>query len=121
MSRTLVNPRLNDKLENINTHTCTIQNFTTVKNSIGEDIKTWANLASHIDLKCFKGNDRGGELLLDDKTQRISNEVINLLGEYPLIKQQYRVIADSVTYNILSVDFDPSKNMTRLTIEVVLV
>jgi len=120
MSRTLVRTtRLNAKLGNIVTHTCTIQNFTTAKDDYQQDIKTWADLTDHVDLDCFMGNESGGELLQPDKTQKIDSQVVNIIGYKPLIKSSYRVIIDSVTYNILNVGFDPSKTLTRLNVEVV--
>ena len=120
MSRTLVRTtRLNKKLGNIKTHTCTIQNFTTAKDDYQQDIKSWVDLADHVDLDCFMGNESGGELLQPNKTQKIDSQVINIIGYKPLIKSSYRAIVDSVTYNILDVGFDPSKSETRLSVEVV--
>ena len=119
MSRTLVRTtRLNGKLENIATHTCTIQEVTNTKDDFSEDVESWSNISGLVDLPCFKGNESGGEALLPDRTQKIDSEVINIIGYKDTITSTNRVVVDSVTYDILNVGFDPSKTLTRLNVEV---
>ena len=119
MSRSLVRTtRLNEKLGIIATHTCTIQVNTPTKNDFQEDVEDWNNLADHVDLPCYKGNESGGETLLPDRTQKIDSEVVNIIGYKDTITSSHRVIIDSVIYDILNVGFDPSKSETRLNIEV---
>jgi len=99
--------------------TCTIQDFTTTLDAAHQPIKTWADLAGHIDLPCRKAPDRGGEFKRPDNTFARNVSIIEIAGYYSDIEVINRVVLDTKNYDILLVEYDGSSKLTRITAEIV--
>lgn len=83
----------------------------------------WMNLAGHVNLKCrvapiVKERPTGRE----DRNQRlevgIQDEHLVFQGYYPGIKRNHRIVLDDGRdFNVIDVDHDGNKVLTRLRIE----
>ena len=99
-------------------NTGTVQDFTITRDE-GEPTAAWANLAGHIDLDCAVSALTSKEIEALDKTIADSTHKALLTAYYPLIKQSYQFISDSVTYEITGVASDQHDTMTRLILKVI--
>ena len=99
--------------------TCTIQDFTEALDAAHQPIKTWADLAGHIDLPCRKAPGRGDEYKRPDQTYAINVSIIEIAGYYSTIEETYRVEIGTDYYDILLVEHDGSSKLTRITAEIV--
>jgi len=99
--------------------TCTIQDFTTTLDAAHEPIKTWVDLAGHVDLPCRKAPEKGGEYKRPDQTYATNVSIIEIAGYYNTIEETYRVKFGTDYYDILLVEHDGSSELTRITGEIV--
>ena len=118
-SSPLIHPSLLGRLWRFYPSTVTIQQYTAVQNTYGEEVKTWANLAAHIDLDCSRASAGGSEVKRPDGTVAISPWRIALAGTYTTIVPKMRAVLGGVTYDILDVQHDSQSETTYLDCEIV--
>lgn len=115
----LIDSRLLNQLADFFPDLCTIQSSTPTQGDSGELTDVWTNLAGHINLPCRKAPAGGREPRLPNITYTVGTHIILIRHYYSTITTSMRVVLDSINYNILAVEFDGDKEMTRLTVEVV--
>ena len=115
----LIDGRLLTDLADFFPSTCTIQDYTEANDAAHQPIKTWANLAAHIDLPCRKAPSKGDEFKRPDQTFATNVSIIEIAGYYDSIVETYRVVLDTDNYDILLVEHDGSSKLTRITAEIV--
>ena len=82
---------------------CTIQQASEVADSFGELVKTWANLAGHVDLPCRIAPatmGRSNEVRGQAQLYQVQNFIIALTGHYPAITEKMRAVVGSTNYDI---------------------
>jgi len=103
--------------------TVTIQQYTATQNAVGEEVKTWANVAGHVDLPCVIATpgmgSSGNESKRPDGTVSIWPRRIAIAAIYANITTKMRAVLGGVNYDILAVHHDSHSNMTSLDVEVV--
>jgi head-tail adaptor len=100
--------------------TVTIQQYTAVANSYGEEVKTWANVAGLVDLDCTIGPVRGREVKRPDGIVAVSPWRVALTSQETSIVPKMRAVASNgLTYDILAVEHDSHAHQTSLDCEVV--
>ena len=98
----------------------TIQQYTATQSTSGEEVKTWANLANHVDLACAVAAWHGREIKRPDGIIAVSPWRIAVAGHHPDILPKMRaVVTGGDTYDILVVQVDSHANMTALECEIV--
>ena len=118
-SSPLIHPSLLARLWRFYPSTVTIQQYTAVQNTYGEEVKTWANLAGHIDLDCSKAAAGGREVKRPDGTIAVSPWRIAIAGIYASITPKMHAVLGGVTFDILDVQHDSQSKTTYLDCEVV--
>ncbi len=123
MNNTLIHPKLASNQKNFFTDSATIQSYTEALDAVGQPIKTWADKLVTgeilVDIGATIGMSSGEEVKLKDKTYAISTHKILLRGNYTVTEKD-RVVIDSITFDILSVDKDSKKVFTRLLTRIVI-
>ena len=118
-SSPLIHPSLLDRLWRFYPSTVTIQQYTAVQDTDGAEIKTWANLAVHIDLDCSKAAAGGREVKRPDGTVAVSPWRIAIAGIHTSITPKMRAVLGGLTYDILNVQHDSQSQTTYLDCEIV--
>lgn len=118
-SSPLMHPSLLARMNHFYNSTVTIQEYTPAQNSYGEEVKAWANLASHIDLQCSRAAAGGREVKRPDGTIAISPWRIAISEYKPSIVPKMRAVLGSANYDILAVEHDSKGNTTSLDCEIV--
>lgn len=118
MTRTLIHSRLLSNLANFYPDTGTVQEKDPTQNSYGEESPGWTDLAGHVDLSCaIASMPNGSETKRPDGTIAIHVRRAALAGIYEDVLPKMQFVADSVAYNILSVQHDSRSKTTYLTLE----
>ena len=99
--------------------TVTIQQYTAIQDTDGAEIKTWANLAGHVDLACSRAAQGGNEQQRPDGTIAIAPWRIAITGNYPTVTPKMRAVLATINYDILAVQHDSQSDQTYLVVEVV--
>jgi len=104
--------------------TCTIQEATETRDDYGQPIPVWANVAGLVNLPCSfapisPGSPVAAEVKRSDGTIVIATHHIALSGLYTSILPTMRAVVLAVNYDILAVEFDSHRAMTRLRCEIV--
>ena len=119
---TFIDGRMFDSLSRLFALTCTIQASTETRNSSGQIVDSWANLAGHVDIPCVVGQAASGAATEQRRPQATivrTGHVIALGGYYPSITTKHRAVVSGTNWNILDVRHDPSGAYTELDVEVV--
>jgi len=114
----LIDPRMIDMLEDFFPEECTIKTFTETTNSFGVKVLTPVNFAGHVAIPCRKSPSSGTEIKKPDQTFSIGSHIIELMGYYPTIVTKMLAVIDTVSYDILAVEFDGEHELTRLSVEI---
>jgi hypothetical protein len=116
----IIHPAMLAKVQpNFYPASCTIQQATTVADSYGQPIPTWANLADHVDLSCrlSPGSPSSGdELRTQIQIYTVHMWIIALNGHYPDILETMRAVIDGTVYEIEQVQHDGNEKTTRLRV-----
>lgn len=115
----LIDGRMLAALGDFFPETCTIQEYSETNDAAHQPIKTWSDLAGHIDLPCRKAPAKGAEYKRPDQTIAVNVNIIEIAGFYNSINVKNRVVLDSTNYDILDVEFDGNSKLTRLSVEVI--
>ena len=102
--------------------TVTIQQYTSVPNTYGEEVKTWANVAGLVNLDCTiaPAQVRGREPRRPDGIVAVSPWRIALTSQETAIVPKMRAVASNgKTYDILAVEHDSHAHQTSLDCEIV--
>lgn len=115
----LIDSRLLTQLADFFPDLCTIQKSVPTQGDSGFLTDVWSDFAGHVSLPCRKSPIRGSEPRLPNMTYTINMCFITLRDYYNTITTSMRTQVNSINYNILAVEFDGQKEMTRLTVEIV--
>ena len=120
MQTAIVDTRLLGILAAFYNATCTIMEYTTVADTYGVPVRTWANKASHVNIACrIAPKSAGTEIKQPIQTYSASQMTITLSGNYPLIVAQMRAVVGGVNYDILGTRVDGFNVSTVLDVQVV--
>jgi len=101
------------------TSLCTISRSPEVSNDAGAPypLAPYEQLDGHVDIECIKAS-------LADSEEKATPEVLTrnlwqtiLAGYFPEITTRDRATVDGITYDIVGVDADSQRVMTRLTLQ----
>lgn len=100
---------------------CTIQAGAESRDALGQSIRTWSNLAGHVDLPCAIAEPirPGEEVETTEQSFARRSKRVALAGLYPSITESQRAIVDGVTYDIERVAQDSQSMTTYLDVEIV--
>jgi head-tail adaptor len=100
---------------------CTIQKDTPTRTSSGMEKSDWANLADHVAIHCRLApieTRQDQEVRQSDQTVTTAGWWALLRGYFPAITTKHRALMDDgAAYNIIGVDVDSERKMTRLTLQ----
>ena len=113
----LIDSRMTTKQADFFPQTCTIQTFNETQSSSGMPINTPADFLT--DIACRIAPTVGKEIKKPDGTYTVGSHVILLAGHYATITTKMVAVIDSITYDILAVEFDAEHETTRLPVQVV--
>ena len=99
--------------------TVTIQQYTATQDTDGAEVKTWANVAGHVDLACSRAAQGGDEQRRPDGTIAVSPWRVAITGYYASITPKMRAVLGGVNYDILAVQHDSQSDQTYLVMEIV--
>jgi len=119
MSRAILDPRMNDELDDFYPSLCTIQTPTEVEDDSGAIVEGWTDLADHVDLSCADAvNAVGGgtEVKQTDMTYVFADHTISFNGYYPAITAKMSAVVDGVRYDILLPQSGSMDDTTRLLV-----
>lgn len=120
MQTAIVDTRLLGVLALFYNAACTIMEYTTVADTYGAPVRTWANKASHVNIACrIAPKSAGSEVKLPSQTYSSSQQTITLSGNYPLIVMQMRAAVGGVNYDILGARVDGFNVSTVLDVQIV--
>ena len=112
--------KLFDRLRRFYAFTVTIQQYTAVQNSYGEEVKTWAAVTGLSDLDCTIAPVRGREVKRPDGIIAFSPWRIALTSQHTNIIPKMRAVASNgKTYDILAVEHDSHAHQTSMDVEIV--
>lgn len=115
----VINPRLMATIMPIFNATCTIQSYTEAFDAVHQPIKTWSNLAGHVNIPCHIEVTGGTETKATNEVYATATHEINLSSYYPLITPKMRVVdGDGNIYDILLVDHESFGIFTKLVAEI---
>lgn len=100
--------------------TVTIQQSTPTPDSYGEEVESWTNLASHVDLRCRIAPQQQFSREQRNSAQLYAVHVwdIAIAGYYPTITEEMRAVVDSVSYDIELVQHDGNHETTHLQVRI---
>lgn len=114
-----INPRLMATLHYSFPDVGTIQQATDTQDARGQTIKTWANLAGHIDIPCRIEIVSGGETKGPNQVYSTATHSILLSSFYPLILPKMRFVdGEGVIYDITFIDQEAFGTFTNLVAEI---
>lgn len=99
--------------------TATVQRATMTQSSTGAQVATWAALSGHEGLRCRIAPATATEVRSQTQVFAEYTHTVVLAGYYATVTELDRVVVDSVTYEIVGVQFDGNDTMTRLRVRVV--
>jgi head-tail adaptor len=116
----LVDTRLGALLDRAYLSRCTIQEATETRNDVGELVKTWTDLASHVDIHCFFTSAVSRDQRRDkDQTTSQGQWTCALRESYPAITEKMRAVVDGTVYKIVGIGGDAAGHYTYLVLELV--
>lgn len=104
---------------------CTIQSPSQAPDALGQpDLAAWTDVAGMVNIPCMKAPIVAGsvrstaadEVKGANWTEEMSGSHVLLDGYFPLIEQRYRAVIDGVALDILGVEPDSQKIMTRMAV-----
>lgn len=101
---------------------CTIQRATESRDSFGQVLYAWSNLAGHVGLACsvaLSRGERSDERETTEQTYSVERRRIALNGVYGSIVVKDRAVVGAVTYDIERVTTDSQGKTTYLDVQVV--
>lgn len=113
----LIDPRLTTKLADFFPQSCTIKTSVVTQSTSGREILTPADFIT--DIPCRIAPTAGKEIKKPDGTYTIGSHVIVLDDYYSTITTKMTAVINSITYDILAVEFDAEEETTRLPVQVV--
>ena len=117
-SSPIMHPSLLARMDHFYNSTVTIQEYTAVQNTYGEEVKTWVNVALHVDLQCSRAAVGGREVKRPDGTIAISPWRIAISGIHTSVVPKMRAVLGGANYDILVVQHDSKGNTTSLDCEI---
>lgn len=97
----------------------TVQRATVTQSSTGAEVRTWAALAGHVDVRCRIAPATANEQRSQAQVFAEYTHTVVLAGYYATVTELDRVVVDAATYEIVGVEFDGNDQMTRLRVRVV--
>jgi len=100
---------------------CTIQSPSQAPDALGQqNLSTFTNRSGMVDIPCMKApefipNVRGGEMMLPGWTSEHNSFHVILDGYYPTINQKDRAVIDGIPLEVMSVESDSQRIMTRMS------
>lgn len=101
---------------------CTIQTPSTSIVGAGQRAISWANLAGHVSIACMDAPE-GLENKIDSSENKgvrnitdIDRHHVLLDAYYPAIQVRYRAVIDGTAFDIMAVEHDSQRQMTRLAV-----
>lgn len=117
---TLVHPQMLNRLApTFFASTATVQRATTTQSSTGAALVTWSNLSGHVGLRCRIAPATAQEQRSPGQVFAEYTHTVTVAGYYATVTELDRVVVDSVTYEIVGVQFDGNDAQTRLLVRVV--
>lgn len=114
----IVHPNLFDYLPLVYHSKCTIQQATEGQDASGHPVKTWSDLAGHIDLPCRKSPFRTTGEVKDVKgIYTRASHIISIGKPLPEVTTKMRAVVDGTVYDILLPEQDGQSASTRLLVE----
>jgi len=114
----LIDSRMTTKQADFFPQSCTIQTFTETQSTSGYP-SPGAGIDFLTGIACRIAPTAGKEIKNPDGTYTIGSHVILLAGYYATITTKMVAVIDSITYDILAVEFDAEHETTRLPVQVV--
>jgi hypothetical protein len=100
---------------------CTIQSPSQAPDALGQqNLTNYTNRTGLVDIPCmnapgFIPDVRGGEMMLPGWTSEQNSFHVLLDGYYPSINQKDRAVIDGIALEVMSVESDSQKIMTRMS------
>jgi len=113
----LIDSRMTTKQADFFPQSCTIKTFVETQSSSGMPINTPADFIA--DISCRIAPTTGKEIKNPDGTYTVGSHTILLAGYYSTITTKMTAVINSITYDILAVEFDAEHETTRLPVQVV--
>ena len=120
MTRSLIHPSMLTRLRpHFFTDTGTVQETTESQNAIGGVTDSWSNLSGHVDIACSIAPLSAWER--KDQEYSFSENISQVLlsGPYTGITTKHRFVANSINYDIISVEHDSHGTNTKLRVRVI--
>ncbi len=117
MTRPIFDTRMMARLGDFYSQLVTFQQPTETQDAnSGAVTMAWANVAGLVALPCALAPSRGDEVKRPDQTFVVSDYTLSLPSNHPEIKEKWRAIVGTVTYDILLVQTDSMAGITRLLV-----
>ncbi len=117
--RSIIHPSVHAALPGHFPATCTIQENTPTRDSYGQEIPDWNDLAGHVGLSCAVSEKGSTERRNLWGAYPEAQKLVALAGSYPSITNEHTVVIDGIQYDILAALHDSQSASTYLPIRVV--